>query len=118
MNLHELQSKIEAWFKEKLATAPDTFFELFEQFLKALENGEIRSAEKSASGQWKANSWVKEGILLGFKYGVNQPLKSGEGFHFFDKHTYPIQPTAGHNKTLELCLVVPLYAEVLMLGQM
>lgn len=103
MNINELQSQITHWFNEKAAQAPAHFYEVFEHFLQALEKGEIRSAEKSAeTAQWKANSWVKEGILLGFKYGVNQPLHAGEGFHFFDKHTYPIQPTAGHEKNIRI----------------
>lgn len=103
MDLNDLQQQIEAWFKEKPAEVPENFYEQFEVFLKALENGDIRSAAKSKeSGTWIANTWVKEGILLGFKYGVNQPLDGGEGFHFYDKHTYPIQPTAGHHKNIRI----------------
>ncbi|WP_255150744.1 2,3,4,5-tetrahydropyridine-2,6-dicarboxylate N-succinyltransferase [Halorarius halobius] len=35
------------------------------EFLDALEAGEVRAAEKSG-GEWTANDWVKEGILLNF----------------------------------------------------
>jgi 2,3,4,5-tetrahydropyridine-2-carboxylate N-succinyltransferase len=38
---------------------------LLEEFLEALEAGEIRAAEKR-DGEWRANGWVKEGILLNF----------------------------------------------------
>ena len=43
--------------------------ELFEQFKSALRRGEIRSAEKDSEGNWHANTWVKQGILLGFRMG-------------------------------------------------
>ena len=36
-----------------------------DEFLAALEAGEIRAAEKH-DGEWAANGWVKEGILLNF----------------------------------------------------
>ena len=38
---------------------------LLDEFLCALEAGEIRAAEK-VDGEWTANGWVKEGILLNF----------------------------------------------------
>ncbi len=34
-------------------------------FLDALETGEVRAAEKTG-GEWAANEWVKQGILLNF----------------------------------------------------
>ncbi|MFC6721225.1 2,3,4,5-tetrahydropyridine-2,6-dicarboxylate N-succinyltransferase [Halobacteriaceae archaeon SHR40] len=34
-------------------------------FLDALEDGEIRAAEKR-DGEWQANGWVKQGVLLNF----------------------------------------------------
>ena len=38
---------------------------VLEDFLEALEAGEIRAAEKR-NGEWAANGWVKQGILLNF----------------------------------------------------
>ncbi|MEF8778826.1 MAG: 2,3,4,5-tetrahydropyridine-2,6-dicarboxylate N-succinyltransferase [Natronomonas sp.] len=38
---------------------------ILEAFLEALEAGEIRAAEKQ-NGEWVANGWVKQGILLNF----------------------------------------------------
>ncbi len=38
---------------------------LLDEFLDALEAGEIRAAEKR-DGDWEANGWVKQGILLNF----------------------------------------------------
>jgi 2,3,4,5-tetrahydropyridine-2-carboxylate N-succinyltransferase len=38
---------------------------LLGEFLDALESGEIRAAERRG-GEWEANEWVKQGILLNF----------------------------------------------------
>lgn len=62
----------------------------FFKFRAALEQGEIRSAQKDENGQWKANTWVKQGILMGFGLGDIIDL-SGDEFAFFDKETYPAQ---------------------------
>jgi 2,3,4,5-tetrahydropyridine-2,6-dicarboxylate N-succinyltransferase len=64
---------------------------LFEEFKTALNRGEIRAAEKTTGGEWRVNSWVKQGILLGFRMGVLTDL-SGSGLNFFDKDTYPLHP--------------------------
>jgi 2,3,4,5-tetrahydropyridine-2-carboxylate N-succinyltransferase len=47
------------------AGAGDAANELLAEFLRALEAGEIRAAEKRG-GAWEANDWVKRGILLNF----------------------------------------------------
>ena len=65
--------------------------------LGALERGAVRAAERDAAGRWHAVSWVKRGILLGFRVGrvVEMSIGGHHGeprFAFFDKHTYPPQP--------------------------
>ncbi len=60
----------------------------FGDFLDALEAGEIRSAEQGEDGDWHANAWVKQGILLGFRLGEIEDF-SAPPFSFFDKSTYP-----------------------------
>jgi 2,3,4,5-tetrahydropyridine-2-carboxylate N-succinyltransferase len=88
MNLRE---QIENLFSKSEFTAADR--EVFEAFKTALRKGEIRSAEKDADGNWHANSWVKRGILLGFKMGrIVEMSKPTETFQFFDKETYPLRP--------------------------
>jgi 2,3,4,5-tetrahydropyridine-2-carboxylate N-succinyltransferase len=71
---------------------------LVESLLAALERGELRAAEKDASGTWNAVPWVKRGILLGFRVGriVDMSLDGASGMvlPFFDKHTYPPQSIA------------------------
>ena len=56
---------------------------MVEDCLKALNNGEIRIAEKKQDG-WQLNEWVKEAILLFFKSRKMREFKSGP-FNFFDK---------------------------------
>ncbi len=67
--------------------------EIYEEFKSALRRGEIRSAEKDADGNWHANSWVKQGILLGFRMGkmVEMSMPT-ETLQFFDKDTFPLRP--------------------------
>ena len=43
---------------------------VFEEFKQALNRGEVRAAEKNADGKWLVNSWVKQGLLLGFRMGA------------------------------------------------
>ena len=38
---------------------------VLDEFLRALEDGEVRAAEKR-DGEWQANEWVKRGVLLNF----------------------------------------------------
>ncbi|HEX9484689.1 MAG TPA: 2,3,4,5-tetrahydropyridine-2,6-dicarboxylate N-succinyltransferase [Gemmatimonadaceae bacterium] len=61
--------------------------------LTALERGDVRAAERNATGRWTAVTWVKRGILLGFRVGrvVDMSLGGHHGeprFTFFDKHVY------------------------------
>ncbi|MFB6297148.1 MAG: 2,3,4,5-tetrahydropyridine-2,6-dicarboxylate N-succinyltransferase [Salinirussus sp.] len=46
-------------------SAGEQEYALLEDFLDALESGEVRAAEKR-NGEWTANEWVKRGILLNF----------------------------------------------------
>ena len=65
----------------------------FDEFKRALNRGEVRAAERTADGKWLVNSWVKRGILLGFRMGAITDMSTGESFKFFDKDTYPVRPT-------------------------
>jgi 2,3,4,5-tetrahydropyridine-2-carboxylate N-succinyltransferase len=59
----------------------------FSEFHEALTRGEIRAAEK-VDGQWRVNTWVKQGILLGFRIGELEEM-SGGALSFVDKDTFP-----------------------------
>ena len=64
---------------------------VFEKLKAALNRGEVRAAEKNADGQWNVNSWVKQGILLGFRMGKLTDMSGGSSLRFLDKDTYPIR---------------------------
>ena len=66
---------------------------VFAELKRALNRGEVRAAEKGADGKWLVNSWVKQGLLLGFRMGAITNMSCGESFTFFDKDTYPVRPT-------------------------
>ncbi len=86
-----LQIEIEKLFAKTDFTPDDR--EIYEQFKTALRRGEIRSAEKDAGGNWHANAWVKQGILLGFRMGkMVEMSKPTETLQFFDKDTFPLRP--------------------------
>ncbi len=65
----------------------------FDELKSALNRGEVRAAERSADGKWIVNSWVKQGLLLGFRMGATVDMSLAESFRFFDKDTYPSRPT-------------------------
>lgn len=90
--MSELQKEIELLFAQ--SQLPNSARETFLTFREALTQGKIRAAEK-INGQWKVNSWVKQGILLGFRLG--QLEESGDkALSFVDKDTFPARRfTAG-----------------------
>ncbi|MEO7985513.1 MAG: 2,3,4,5-tetrahydropyridine-2,6-dicarboxylate N-succinyltransferase [Gemmatimonadales bacterium] len=70
------------------ASARAAFLELKE----ALNAGTVRAAERGTDGTWRVNTWVKQGILLGFRIGRLAAVTGGGPFPFFDKDTYPLRP--------------------------
>ena len=61
--------------------------EKFNALVRDLDAGRVRVAERT-DGEWKVNSWVKETILEGFRYGKLTDMSEGQ-FSFFDKDTIP-----------------------------
>jgi 2,3,4,5-tetrahydropyridine-2,6-dicarboxylate N-succinyltransferase len=59
---------------------------LFLEFRDQLTQGKIRAAEKKV-GRWTVNTWVKQGILLGFRLGILAEMPAG--LSFVDKDTFP-----------------------------
>lgn len=75
---------------------------VFLEFREALTSGAVRAAEKRA-GHWAVNTWVKQGILLGFRLGELTETGDGGGLSFVDKDTFP----ARRWKTADRVRVVP-----------
>jgi len=99
--MSQLQQHIESLYQNAPDRKPENFDGLFEEFLSALESGEIRAADKK-EGQWQVNGWVKQGILLGFKYGQIKGFEQEGSFKFFDKDTYPTQKIDGIRKNIRI----------------
>lgn len=93
----ELKQKIDSLVEKTEFDDDDRV--LFAEFREALRRGEIRAAEKSKSGVWQTNRWVKRGILAGFRMGqMVEMSKDSESFQFFDKDTYPPRPMSVGDK--------------------
>ena len=122
-----LQDQIESLFAREAKEFGDDYFSAFDEFKAALNTGTIRAAEPDPASPtgWKVNTWVKKGILLGFRIGRivemsgvptapspvpqrgtpspegrGQENRSGEdvgetSWQFRDKHTYPLKQIPG-----------------------
>ena len=67
---------------------------VFAELRAALSAGTVRAAEPDASAPigWRVNTWVKQGILLGFKYGDLADASMDHGrLPFYDKDTLPLK---------------------------
>jgi len=113
--LVNLQTTIEELYDRQTARYGDEYFRAFDEFKQALNEGRVRAAEPDPDSPtgWKVNTWVKKGVLLGFRMGrvVEMHLEVGErsalplsgitdeiprepeGLHyqFCDKHTFPLK---------------------------
>ena len=85
--MERLRQEIERLFSAADARRSPATLAIFQQFRDALSAGKIRAAEKR-DGQWRANAWVKQGILLGFQLGELSEAGSG-ALTFVDKDTFP-----------------------------
>jgi 2,3,4,5-tetrahydropyridine-2-carboxylate N-succinyltransferase len=93
---------------ETLATAASADREearaAFAELRAALSTGEVRAAEPDSRSPigWRVNTWVKRGILLGFKFGdiVDASMDHGR-VPFYDKDTLPLKK-AGVNAGIRI----------------
>ncbi len=88
----DLPQRIEELYARKGVEFSDEYFRAYDEFKAALNEGRIRAAEPDPSSPtgWRVNTWVKKGILLGFRIGriVEMPPS---GLQFRDKHTFPLK---------------------------
>lgn len=87
-----LQSEIEELYTRQPSSYSDADKNLFARFRAQLNAGAIRAAERDAGEPtgWRVNTWVKKGILLGFRIGGIVEMLGPES-QFFDKSTYPLR---------------------------
>jgi 2,3,4,5-tetrahydropyridine-2-carboxylate N-succinyltransferase len=64
--------------------AREEVLQLVQRLLVALERGDARAAEP-VNGGWQVNRWVKQGILLAFRYDENRSGSLAPFFHFRDR---------------------------------
>jgi 2,3,4,5-tetrahydropyridine-2,6-dicarboxylate N-succinyltransferase len=90
-----LAERIERLYHLQTTSYGQEFFDAFEELKEGLNAGVIRAAEPVADEQspsgWKANAWVKKGILLGFRIGVIEDMTVGGKLSFYDKNTFPLK---------------------------
>jgi 2,3,4,5-tetrahydropyridine-2-carboxylate N-succinyltransferase len=66
----------------------------FARLREALSSGAVRAAEPDPSSPigWRVNTWVKQGILLGFRFGETVDASMDHGrWPFYDKDTLPLK---------------------------
>jgi 2,3,4,5-tetrahydropyridine-2-carboxylate N-succinyltransferase len=115
-----LQAQIEELYVREAKEFGEEYFRAFGELKAALNEGRVRAAEPDPTSPtgWKVNTWVRKGILLGFRIGrivemVNEPspiplggtpsprgrgpdtsageARDGPGWQFRDKHTFPLK---------------------------
>src|SRR5260221_6137926 len=67
---------------------------VFQAFRAALNAGQIRAAEPDPSTKtgWRVNTWVKKGILIGFRMGTVVDMSIDAGRQpWVDKSTWPVK---------------------------
>ena len=97
MTSESLEARIEKHFAAGASAVNDKdAIAAFLELRAALEAGTLRAAEPNAGAPtgWRVNSWVKRGILLGFRLGALEGMSglapAGKTIlSFVDKGTYP-----------------------------
>ena len=95
--MKELKTVIERVFDGSETLSSGQFEALFSRFIGELNSGRIRAASP-VQDDWEINTWVKKGILLGFRYGHLTDCSGNHLFPYFDKHTYPLRPVVLKDK--------------------
>jgi 2,3,4,5-tetrahydropyridine-2-carboxylate N-succinyltransferase len=90
----DLAGTISTLFEQGSATSRDAARQAFFRLRAELAAGRVRAAEPDPSSPtgWRVNIWVKQGILLGFRFGDNVDMGVAKGrWPFFDKDTMPLK---------------------------
>src|SRR5690242_5326459 len=89
-----LQQDIAAFVRAGAGADRDAVRACFARLREALSAGAVRAAEPdpAAPSGWRVNAWVKQGILLGFKFGETIDVSADHGrVPFYDKDTLPLK---------------------------
>jgi 2,3,4,5-tetrahydropyridine-2-carboxylate N-succinyltransferase len=94
MSIEKLRQDVERLWAAGVDASREEGRELFGRLRAALSEGTVRAASPDATSPtgWVVNSWVKQGILLGFRFGDLVDVSMDHGrWPFFDKDTLPLQ---------------------------
>ena len=89
-----IQHDIESLIREGAGADRSAARDVFQRLREALSAGTVRAAEPDAAspGGWRVNTWVKQGILLGFRFGDMADVSMDHGkLPFYDKDTLPLK---------------------------
>jgi 2,3,4,5-tetrahydropyridine-2,6-dicarboxylate N-succinyltransferase len=92
--LVELAAIVTELFEQGSSAPKERARDVFMQLRDELSAGRVRAAEPDPSSPtgWRVNVWVKQGILLGFRFGDVVDMGIGKGrWPFFDKDTLPLK---------------------------
>ena len=92
--MSDLGGTITALFEQGSSAPRDAARDAFVRLRTELAAGRVRAAEPDPASPtgWRVNVWVKQGILLGFRFGDNVDMGVGKGrWPFFDKDTMPLK---------------------------
>lgn len=82
-NMEEIKAQIEqAWANRDLLSQADTQ-NTIRQVVEMLDKGQLRVAEKTATG-WQVNEWVKKAVIMYFPIQQMETIEVGP-FEFHDK---------------------------------
>jgi 2,3,4,5-tetrahydropyridine-2-carboxylate N-succinyltransferase len=90
----QLAENIERLFQQGASADKTESRSVFATLREELSAGRIRAAEPDATTPtgWRVNTWVKKGILVGFRCGDLIDVSTGGGQWFFaDKDTLPLK---------------------------
>src|SRR5580698_11195012 len=82
MSLASLESTVNAAFdaRDGISTATKgEVREAVDHALELLDKGEVRVAEREASGKWKVHQWLKKAVLLSFRLNDMSAIPGGPG---------------------------------------
>lgn len=89
--IESVKRALEEFYSQPGEIPAEKFRAVFGEFIGLLNAGRVRAAEPKEDG-WAVNSWVKKGILLGFRHGRLVDYSINASFGYFDKDTYPLRP--------------------------
>ena len=95
-----LREEIERWSAQLEVSDPDAARRAVDSLFAALSDGSLRAARLGAEG-WEAVEWVKAGILLAFRVGLNARFE-GPLQDYFDRDTMPLRATDGLKENVRI----------------